>query len=230
MQLDPRPVRPYRQIADQILALISAQGIAPGDRLPAERDLAERLSVSRPALREALIALDVEGHVQIRMGSGIYVSDPAAPGEQVDSEGPFEIMQARAIVESAIAEEAAARADDALIATLDQNLRQMAEVSNDAAQSIRLDGAFHVAIATAAGNNLLRSFTSEIFRKRLTPLFERLASHFETPPTWRSALDEHRAIRDALAARDPARAREAMRTHLTRSQRRFQASFGADQM
>lgn len=72
---DIRPRRSYRQVADLILTLIAAERLAPGDRLPAERDLADRFRVSRPSLREALIALEVEGRIDIRMGSGIYVAD-----------------------------------------------------------------------------------------------------------------------------------------------------------
>ena len=65
--------RLYRQVADQIRLMIASGELAVGQRLPAERDLAEQLSVSRPTVREALIVLEVEGLVNIRMGSGIYV-------------------------------------------------------------------------------------------------------------------------------------------------------------
>ncbi|MDN3712746.1 GntR family transcriptional regulator [Paracoccus cavernae] len=88
----------------------------PGERLPSERDMAEQFSLSRPSLREALIALEVEGHVEIRMGSGIYLSHQA-PGESRPIEGgaPFEILQARCIIESAVAEEAARHVSAKLI-------------------------------------------------------------------------------------------------------------------
>lgn len=230
---EPRARRPYRQIADQILALSAADGLAAGDRLPAERDLADRFGVSRPSLREALIALEVEGHVEIRMGSGIYLS--ALPGHHgpaiaaaVDDESPFEILQARAVIESAIAEECARLADAAVIARLDQLLDQMAGALDDRATSIRLDGEFHVSIAAGSGNAMLRGLTADIYRKRLSPFFTRLAGHFEGRETWRQALAEHGAIRDAITARDPAAAREAMRHHLTQSGLRFTASFAAE--
>ena len=70
--------RLYRQIADQLRGLIERGEYAVGAKLPTERDLAEQLKVSRPTVREALIALEVEGLVRIRVGSGIYVSEPAA--------------------------------------------------------------------------------------------------------------------------------------------------------
>lgn len=220
---DPRPRRSYRQVADLILALIAGERLARGDRLPAERDLADRFGVSRPSLREALIALEVEGRIDIRMGSGIYVA--AGSGAAAEGEGPFEILEARAVVESAIAEEAARRVTPALVTALDANLREMAGVTEDRARSIALDAAFHSAIAGGTGNALLVHLTGDIFGKRLSPLFTRLALHFEGPRTWRSALEEHGTIRDAIAAADPAAAREAMRRHLALSQRRFSENF-----
>jgi len=93
------PRRLYRQIADQIRALIRSREFPPGTRLPPERDLARQLGVSRPSVREALIALEVEGLVEVRIGSGIYVLGPRADGEEgiaVQSAlGPFELLGAR---------------------------------------------------------------------------------------------------------------------------------------
>src|SRR6266567_4102696 len=101
--------RLYRQIADQLRALIDSGEYAVGSRLPTERDLAEQLKVSRPTVREALIALEVEGRVRIRVGSGIYVIEPAALASPLPAmiEGPFELLRAREFIESAIAEQAA---------------------------------------------------------------------------------------------------------------------------
>ena len=78
------------------------------------------------------------------------------------------------------------------------------------------------------GNGLLADMTADIYRLRLSPFFSRLAAHFEGPGTWRLALAEHGAIRDAIAAGDAGAAREAMRHHLTESQRRFCGAFAAD--
>ena len=103
--------RLYRQVADQLRALIDSGEYRVGSRLPTERDLAEQLKVSRPTVREALIALEVEGRVRIRVGSGIYVSEPAALAQPLPAaaeiEGPFELLRAREFIESAIAEQAA---------------------------------------------------------------------------------------------------------------------------
>lgn len=222
-----KPRRSYRAIADQVLDLVAERGLAPGDRLPAERDLAERFGVSRPSLREALIALEVEGRVEIRMGSGIYVgARPPAPA--IEGESPFEVLQARALVESAIAEEAARRGDPATVADMDRILARMAEATGDPARAMDLDGAFHIAVASGTGNRLLADMTADLYRLRMSPFFTRLAAHFEGPGTWRLALAEHGAIRDAIAARDAGAAREAMRHHLTESQRRFCGAFAAE--
>lgn len=229
--LEPR--RLYRQAAEQLRMLIQAGEILVGERLPAERELAERLGVSRPTVREALIVLEVEGLVQIRMGSGVYVNRNSQSNVAVlpadDSDGPFEILQARCLIESAIAEEAARRVDNAGIEKLDLILREMAGALEDPERALTLDRAFHTAIADIIGNSALNVFTGLIYdKRRSSPFFEKLASYFEGPHTWRAALEEHTAIRNALAAGDPAASREAMRMHLTLSQKRFSESFGEE--
>ncbi|GGA99306.1 GntR family transcriptional regulator [Brucella endophytica] len=228
--LEPR--RLYRQAAEQLRMLIQSGEIPVGERLPAERELAERLGVSRPTVREALIVLEVEGFVQIRMGSGVYVSRNAGSEAAIlpvdDSDGPFEILQARCLIESAIAEEAARRVDSAGIEKLDLILREMEGALEQPARALTLDRAFHTAIADIIGNSALNVFTGLIYDKRSSPFFEKLASYFEGPHTWRAALEEHMAIRNALAAGDPEAAREAMRMHLTLSQKRFSESFGEE--
>ena len=108
----PRPLqtiesrRLYRQIAEQLRALIERGEFEPGTRLPPERDLANQLGVSRPSVREALIALEVEGRVEVRMGSGIYVRAPeaATPRDAAlmqalhEAEGPLETIRARQLI------------------------------------------------------------------------------------------------------------------------------------
>lgn len=230
MALEPR--RLYRQVADQIRALIDAGELPSGERLPAERELAERFGVSRPTVREALIVLEVEGRVQIRMGSGVYISGSRptvsqAPADE-DSDGPFEILQARCIIESAIAEEAARCATPVGVAKLDDMLTQMEQSLHEPSKLLASDRGFHTAITDIIGNGALNRFTGFIYDSRMSPYFEKLASHFESAGSWGHALSEHRVIRDAIAAKDPAAAREAMRWHLTESQKRFSESFGEE--
>src|SRR5690606_17830600 len=119
--------RLYRQIAEQLRGLIAQGAFGAGERLPAERDLARQLGVSRPSVREALIALEVEGWVEVRTGSGIYVQPPRrrgrsrAPANGNGSGtdwGPLELMQARELVEGEVAALAARHARKAQVAAI----------------------------------------------------------------------------------------------------------------
>ncbi|MCG2670558.1 FadR/GntR family transcriptional regulator [Bradyrhizobium sp. GCM10023182] len=222
--------RLYRQVADQLRSLIDSGEYAVGSRLPTERDLAEQLKISRPTVREALIALEVEGRVRIRVGSGIYVTEPvdAAPVPSAVLEGPFELLRAREFLESAIAEQAARVATSDDVARIDAALVAMADVEHPSEASMVHDRAFHVAIAECLGNAVLVRVVGEMFDQRLNPYFTQLAHYFENPGTWLAALSEHRAVRDAIAARRPMSAHDAMRDHLAHSQERFAQSFGAE--
>src|ERR1044071_10284009 len=132
------PRRLYRQIADQIRTLIRSGELGAGSRLPPERDLAKQLGVSRPSVREALIALEVEGLVEVRIGSGVYVvgsigkigADRASSvdsncGEVHATAGPFELLRARYTIESECAALAAKSAKKAHIAAIEDALDQM---------------------------------------------------------------------------------------------------------
>jgi DNA-binding FadR family transcriptional regulator len=227
--------RLYRQVADQLRALIDSGEYAVGSRLPTERDIAEQLKVSRPTVREALIALEVEGRVRIRVGSGIYVAKPASlaslasllPASAI-IEGPLELLRAREFIEGAIAEQAARVAKPEDIARIDASLLAMADTQHPGDASMIHDRAFHVAVAGCLDNAVLVRVVGELFDQRLNPYFAKLAHYFENPESWRAALSEHQAIRDAIAARDSEAARISMREHLARSQERFAQSFGTE--
>jgi len=223
------PRRLYRQIADQLRALIRAGEYPVGARLPPERDLAAQLKVSRPSVREALIALEVEGLVEVRMGSGITViaREAAASAARVESElSPFEIIRARQLIECELAALAAASKKPAVIA---RGLREaLAMMQADIAREvmpIRGDRLFHVRVAEASENSALLRVVTELYDERNNPLFERLGRHFERVGTWCQAVAEHRLVVSAIAAKDPARARAAMHEHLQRSHDRFGAAW-----
>jgi DNA-binding FadR family transcriptional regulator len=223
------PPRLYRQVADQLRQLIDSGEYAVGSRLPTERELAEQFGLSRPTVREALIALEVEGRIRIRVGSGIYVRSNGAktrPPDRNNDEGPFELLRAREFVEGAIAAEAAlqARAED--IQKLDDVLSQMRGTSHPSAETIRYDRDFHTGVAGILCNAVLVRFIGEMFDQRLNPYFERLSSYFENTQSWQAALEEHVAVRDAIAAGDADGAKTAMQEHLRRSQLRFSRNFG----
>ncbi len=225
------PQRLYRQIAEQLRALITAGEFAPATRLPAERDLARQLGVSRPSVREALIALEVEGWVEVRSGSGVYALDrpngarTATADTAAPEWGPLELIRARRVVEgetAAIAARQARRRDfDALRAAIDS-------MSLDAdAGTMPLDGdrAFHIAIVLASGNSVLSETVQTFWDSRRGPVFERLGGHFESVRSWRSAIAEHEAILDAIRQHDAPAARAAMHTHMDKSHARFSASW-----
>lgn len=223
-----QPRRLYQQIADQLRGLLDGGEYRPGDRLPAERELAEQLGISRPTVREALIALEVEGRIRIKVGSGIFVTEPVATKARRESpiEGPFELLRARELVEGAVAEEAAKAASPDDIARLDDVLLRMQRSQHPSPQTLQLDREFHTTVAAILGNAVLVRFIGELFDERINPYFERLSSYFENPGTWEQALAEHGRVRDAIAAGDADAAKRAMQQHLQLSQKRFSLNFG----
>jgi GntR family transcriptional regulator, transcriptional repressor for pyruvate dehydrogenase complex len=220
--------RLYRQIADQLRGLIAAGEFALGMRLPPERDLAGQLGVSRPSVREALIALEVEGLVEVRMGSGIYVTalDAAPAARRIDGSalGPFDIIRARALVEAELAAIAARARTPALGKRLRAAIRAMEDDISRGVMPIRGDREFHLALAEASGNAALVRVVTELFDERNNPLFEQLGRHFENARSWRAAVVEHRAVLRAVVAGEPAAARKAMQLHLQASHDRFAAA------
>ena len=224
------PRRLYRQIADQLRGLVERGEYAVGSRLPTERELALQLGVSRPSVREALIALEVEGVVEVRMGSGIYVRS-AVPGAATRTnigEGPLETIRARQLIEAELAANAARQMKKAQIAGLREALVLMEEDVAAGQMPTRGDRLFHLRIAEASQNSVLQRVVEQLYDERHNPLFEQLGSHFETGASWTKAIDEHRAVIEAIAAHSPEAAREAMATHLSRSHDRFTASWPAD--
>lgn len=226
--------RLYRQIAEQLRGLIAGGEFGSGERLPAERDLARQLGVSRPSVREALIALEVEGWVEVRIGSGIYVRPeqqqrrPRAPlnGNGTGTDwGPLELMQARELVEGEVAALAARHARKAQVAGIASALAQMQDEVAAGIVPRAGDEAFHNAIAGACGNEVLSDTVRGYWHARRGPISERLGDHFENPPSWQRALGEHQAVLDAIRARDADTARAAMREHLRKAYTRYSASW-----
>jgi DNA-binding FadR family transcriptional regulator len=223
------PRRLYRQIADQLRALVEQGEFAVGTRLPPERDLAVQLGVSRPSVREALIALEVEGLVEVRMGSGIYVRDPRAAGvRRVTAEAPLETIRARQLIESELAAQAARTMKRAQIAGLRDAIAVMEQEAATGQKPVQGDRLFHLRIAEASANSVLVRIVSELYDERHNPLFEQLGSHFETARSWSAAIAEHRAVADAIGSRSPQAARAAMAQHLAHSHNRFTASWSAE--
>jgi len=219
--------RLYRQIADQIAGLIQKGEYGAGERLPPERDLARQLGVSRPSVREALIALEVEGYVDVRVGSGVYVVGPdraVAPQLPADS-GPFELIRARWIIESECAALAARHATRAQVRAMEEALDEMTAQRDRGTLPLVADRQFHLRIAEASGNSALALVVRTLWDQRAGPLFTRLEHHFDTPNLWTVAIREHREIVASIARHDPAGARAAMRKHMNQAAKRFSTSW-----
>ncbi|GAB4071317.1 FadR family transcriptional regulator [Ancylobacter sonchi] len=216
--------RLYQQVADQIRGLILSGDFSTGSRLPAERELAQQLGVSRPSLREALIALEIDGTVEIRMGSGIYVT---GAGERrplavaATGESPVELMEARATVESAVAALAAARITPLALQAMRSILDAMRADIEEERKPLDHDRQFHLAIAGQTGNSVIVRLVAELFDERHSPMSSQFRAHFDTPVNWLSALAEHEAILAALEVRDGPLAEALMRVHLAESKRRW---------
>lgn len=225
------PQRLYRQIAEQLRSLIGTGEFAVGSRLPAERELAKQLGVSRPSVREALIALEVEHVIEVRTGSGIYVLKPRARSSSRKKTsgaaewGPLELMRARELVESEVAALAARNAKKADLQHIGGALQQMRD--EVAKGRIPRDGdeAFHNAIAQACGNEVLRDTVRGYWQARRGPLFARLGDYFEDQASWDAALLEHAAVLEAIRAHDAGAARSAMQRHLKKAHTRYSASW-----
>lgn len=220
--------RLYRQIADQIAALIDRGEYGVGSRLPPERELAKQLGVSRPSVREALIALEVEGYVEVRIGSGVYIVErpaSAADSRPAEDSGPFELIKARWLIEAECAALAAKHGTRAQVKAIEEALDRMEAERLDGAMPLDADRQFHLRIAEASGNSALVLVVKTLWEQRGGQLFRRLEHHYDTPALWTVAIAEHREIVEAIARRDAGAARTAMRRHMNHAARRFSSSW-----
>ncbi|MBY8829867.1 FadR/GntR family transcriptional regulator [Hephaestia mangrovi] len=211
--------RLYQRVAAILAAKIRSGEYAVGFRLPSERDLAQALDVSRPTIREAIIALEVDGLVEVRKGAGVYVvsatpAEGAARANATDY-GPFELIEARRLIEADACALAAQRITDEQIYQLSELLDEINsgktyEESEDA------DRRFHLLIAQAAENSVLLAIVEMLWDLRArSPHYILLAKKAHEAGIGPEG-DEHAMILAALEKRDPAEASFAMRNHLQR--------------
>jgi len=212
-----RVQRLYVQVAQQLRGLIADGSLRAGQRLPSERDLAVQFGVSRPTIREAMIALEVAGLVEVRSGSGVYVLEQrGSPAQVADSEpGPFEIIEARKLIEGETCALAAERITPAQLDELRALVREMADARHveDAEQA---DQRFHCLIAEAAGNSALTAAVAWLWRLRNESEISTLFHRRVRAEGQRPIVADHEAILAALARGDGVAAREAMGRHLQR--------------
>ncbi len=206
------------EIASRLLELIRARELRPGDKLPAERNLAALMQVSRPVLREALRALAIMKVVEIRQGAGTYIT--ALEPQQLVSHLDFvfskdtvalaQVIETRRVVELGNVRLAATRISPGDLARLDGLLADLAGSLDDADRFSTLDIAFHDVISGAAGNFLLAQFMSiintlgKVSRER-TGASRAVREH---------ALRAHRRVVEGLRTGDPDAAARAMAEHL----------------
>jgi DNA-binding FadR family transcriptional regulator len=221
------PRRLYQEIALQIRAHIEKGEFPIGSQLPAERALAQQFKVSRPSVREALIALEVEGLVDVRPGAGVFVCQPLRPFPyHASNEGPLEIMRARIVIEGETAAMAAGQMGDTDIGELKGILQTMDADPKAQESYLPADRAFHVYIAEKAGNSVLVRFVAELFDARHSPV--QFGKQFENMSTRKEAVAEHKAVVKALASRDPEAAKRAMQRHLRKAHNRLTKQIEGD--
>ena len=208
--------RLYEQVASQIGALIRKGEFVAGQRLPAERDLAKILSVSRPVVREAMIALEIAGLLEVRTGSGTFVKvKPAEPIEALNiGHSPSDILNARMLIEGEVAALAASRSSEEDLAAMAERIEEMTRDHEAGRAWHAADLGFHVAIARASGNIALASVVERLWREQHAPVFALLSERVRLNENWAATLRCHQEILEALRARNRKAAKDRMRAHL----------------
>jgi GntR family transcriptional regulator, hexuronate regulon transcriptional repressor len=212
MTATPDTRKLYQQVASAIMASIMSGNYKPGERLPSERDLAVSFKVSRPTIREAMIALEIRGLAESRHGSGIYVSDrPAAPGI-----GAFELTEARRLFEGEAAALAATTITDEQLQELEAIITEMVDENARKQKGEIADRRFHMAIARATRNSAITTVIENLWDMRYkSPLCAYMLDRARRVGV-QPRIGEHRKILAALRKHDSKGARNAMRSHLAR--------------
>ena len=208
----------YRQVADSIMGSIKSGDFKPGSRLPSERDLAASFKVSRPTIREAMIALEILGLVESRHGSGIYITDhpPVQMGADDLDIGAFELTEARRLFEGEAAALAATIITDEQLDEIEAIIADMVKENNRKQTGELADRRFHVAIAQATRNTAITTVIENLWDIRYkSPLCRAMLERARSVGV-QPRISEHRRILAALRKRDPQAARTAMRDHLER--------------
>ncbi len=207
--------RLYQDVARALLADLGSQKYPVGSRLPAERELAARFEVSRPTIREAIIALEVQGLVEVRIGSGAYVlrlpGKGDIPGFNITA---FELTEARLLFEGEAAALAATLITQDELAEIERLVREIARENQDPKGTDKADRAFHIAIARATRNHAIIEAIEQLWNLRYTSPEAALLHEKARTAHVKPVVDEHTAVLAALRNGDPTAARSAMRTHL----------------
>ncbi|WP_343552790.1 Uxu operon transcriptional regulator [Pantoea sp.] len=221
--------RPYQEVGEMLRNMITQKQYAVGERLPPERELAALLDVTRTLVREALIMLELEGLIEVRRGAGIYVvHDSPQPPAQIqkpgNDAGPFEMLQARQLLESNIAEFAALQATREDIMKMRQalELEEKELASGEVNQSENGDRNFHLAIAEATHNSMLVELFKQSWQWREdNVMWSQLHRHLVNTDYRKEWLDDHKKILATLIKKDARAAKQAMWQHLENVKQRL---------
>jgi len=215
--------RLYQEIGLGLKKRIMNGEFVVGDRLPPEREIAEQCKVSRAVVREALIMLELQNLVEVKKGSGVYlINMPSEETKEVHHQederpdvGPFEMLQARQLLESHVAEFAATQVTKNDISRLRQALQVEREHLDNDDLNYEGDEMFHMAIAEATQNSVLSDMVKELWTSRQkSPMWLQLHARIDNQDYRRGWLEDHEKILLALQRRDPEAARDAMWQHL----------------
>ena len=166
--------------------------------------------------------LEIQGRVEVRGGSGIYVCTPPSSTERSTTfmppagPGPFELLRARCLIESEIASVAAETRKDSDLDRIFAALAAMREHMHDKAANEAADRLFHLRIAESTGNSVLLQMVTALWDHTKAPIWSQMESHFHTPELRRASQDDHQRIFSALLERNAEAARSAMRAHIER--------------
>ncbi len=213
--------RLYRQISNVLIQFIRDGHFSPGQLLPGERDLAKQLGVSRSSVREALIALEINGWVEIRTGHGVYVSQKLPDQAEVATDegvGVEYLMEAREVIEGEIAALAANNATDAQLADIAQLIEDMEGKVSHMADFHDHDQRFHELIGAMTGNPVFVEITDLLWKKRQSPHYIKFEEQYSGGEIARSMCADHRSILEALQQRNSRLARNAMQKHIRNAQ------------
>jgi DNA-binding FadR family transcriptional regulator len=216
-----RRPRLYEEIAARLVDFILDHDLAVGGRLPPETDIARSLGVSRPAVREAMVALETAGIVLARSGGGTFVLRRPRRGAPLPwarrgdpGPGPREQLRARQLVEPEIAAEAAARATPAQIAALDALAREVAAAAAAGLPFAEQAVEFHLLLAEASGVAPLAELMPKLLDSRQHEMWRTLRARSETDEQCSARTGMRERLVAALRAGDAAAARRLMRAHL----------------
>lgn len=214
--------RRYLAVAEALLVAVARGEYRPGDRLPAERELATANGVSRPTAREALLALELIGAIEVKHGDGAYVTgaQPRIGGAAASplSVPPQELIETRSVLEPVVAGRAALRVTPEVIAGLERDLDEAAQLMTDPyhlPRFVSLGLQFHADLAAASGNSVLAGMVAQLVDVETHPLWALVNQQaVSSEEARRGQISEHRAIITAIAAGDVTPAEQAMRHHL----------------